>query len=38
MPLLATHEPGDTIDLTVVRDGAEIIVPMTLKARRTTGG
>ena len=38
MPLLATHNPGDTIELSVTRDGEEIIVPMTLKARQTTGG
>ena len=38
MPLLATHNPGDEIDLTVVRQGEEVIVPMTLKARQTTGG
>lgn len=38
MPLLASHNPGDTIDITVVRDGEEVVMPMTLKARQTTGG
>lgn len=38
MPMLSTHSPGDQIELTVIRDGEEITVPMTLKARRTTGG
>ncbi len=38
MPMLTTHNPGDEIELTVIRNGEEIIVPMTLKARQTTGG
>jgi hypothetical protein len=38
MPLLTTHNPGDTIDVTIVRDGEEMTIPMTLKARQTTGG
>jgi hypothetical protein len=38
MPLLGSHKPGDEIEITVVRDGEDIVLPMTLKARQTTGG
>jgi aminopeptidase YwaD len=38
MPMLASHNPGDTIDVVIVRDGEEMTIPMTLKARQTTGG
>lgn len=38
MPLLGVHKPGDEIEVTIVRDGEEMVLPMTLKARRTTGG
>ncbi|HHN78147.1 MAG TPA: M28 family peptidase, partial [Phycisphaerales bacterium] len=33
MPMLASHEPGDTIDITIIRDGKEMTLPITLKAR-----
>lgn len=37
MPLLASHEPGDTITIVVLRDGVETTIPMTLKARPSRG-
>ncbi|MEM1329186.1 MAG: M28 family peptidase [Planctomycetota bacterium] len=37
MPQLSKHEPGDVVDVTVVRDGEEITLPITLKARGTGG-
>lgn len=37
MPLLATHQPGDTIDVVIIRDGKEITIPMTLKPRQSRG-
>lgn len=33
MPMLASHEPGDVIDIIIIRDGKEMTLPMTLKAR-----
>ncbi len=33
MPMLASHEPGDTIDIVIVRDGKEMTIPITLKAK-----
>ena len=38
MPMLASHKPGDKIDIKVIRDGEEIVIPMTLKAKQTSGG
>lgn len=38
MPMLASHNPGDTIDVVIIRDGEEMTIPMTLKARQTSGG
>lgn len=38
MPLLSGHEPGDTIQITVDRNGEVIPLTMTLKARGTQGG
>lgn len=37
MPLLASHEPGDTITIVVLRDGVETTIPMTLKPRPARG-
>jgi hypothetical protein len=33
MGMLAEHEPGDTVTVTVVRDGERVELPVTLKAR-----
>lgn len=33
MPMLASHEPGDTIDIVIIRDGKQMTIPITLKAR-----
>ncbi|MBZ0172342.1 MAG: PDZ domain-containing protein, partial [Phycisphaerales bacterium] len=35
MPMLASHEPGDVIDVIIIRDGKEMTLPMTLKARES---
>ncbi|MCC6429026.1 MAG: M28 family peptidase [Phycisphaerales bacterium] len=34
MPLLAKHSPGDVVDVTLLRGEEEIVVKVTLKARR----
>ncbi len=36
MPLLTKAEPGDKVDIVVIRDGKEVTVTVTLKARKTT--
>ena len=33
MPLLARHEPGDTVNIGILRDGEEITLEVTLQAR-----
>lgn len=37
MPLLAEHNPGDKVTITIVRDGKEMTVECTLKARPQAG-
>jgi Zn-dependent M28 family amino/carboxypeptidase len=37
MPLLASHNPGDVIQIVLLRDGKEMTLPMTLKARPARG-
>jgi len=37
MPLLATHAPGDEVDITVVRDGEELELTLELQARQSDG-
>lgn len=36
MPFLTKHEPGDKVDIVVVRDGKEVTVQATLKGRKAT--
>ncbi|MBL8964346.1 MAG: M28 family peptidase, partial [Phycisphaerae bacterium] len=36
MPLLSKHEPGDKVEIVLVRDGQEVTVTATLKSRRTS--
>lgn len=33
MPMLSNHKPGDVVDVTLLRDGKEITLKVTLKAR-----
>jgi S1-C subfamily serine protease len=33
MPMLAAHKPGDVVDVVVLRDGEELPLKVTLKAR-----
>lgn len=37
MERLGGHKPGDVVDLTVVRDGQEVVIPVTLQAREQAG-
>lgn len=37
MERLGGHKPGDKVDLTIVRDGQEIIITVTLQAREQAG-
>ena len=34
MELMAEHEPGDIVTVTVLRDGKDVDVPVTLQASR----
>jgi S1-C subfamily serine protease len=31
MPMLAEHKPGDVVEVTVLRDGKELVLKVTLK-------
>lgn len=37
MPMLAKHNPGDVVDVTILRDGKEQVVKVTLKGRDSGG-
>lgn len=37
MPMLTAHKPGDTVDVTLLRDGKEMTVKVKLKARDSGG-
>ncbi len=37
MPMLGAHQPGDKVDIVVVRDGEEVTLTLELQARRQDG-